>query len=592
MGFGKTNVSGGNNDEKLQAHLSDKGNPHGVTAEQIGAVPISHGFLGNATSDLNTATEPGHYLWIDNAGDFGIAGHMYDLYVSNQKFGENPAIVQRMTRVYCGADIAATFERAYYYANGVDNQAVHWTDWKRLATTDNLCNPNLLDNWYFGRPVDQRNGKIISSGVNIYTDSTLKTLIGPAAYACPVVELTSTYAKVQDAKNTGSYYYAAPGDVVRGYIGSWLYTIDRWFLGGEPYNAMEITDEGIHVSYTQPGWNVIQKLENVLCKGNTYTFSAVYKSTLPLRLVVSFGDNKYFFNESSPATSEWALATITGTVPNDVEITYEQVIFQQLGSVAGTMDIKASKLELGSTQTLAHREGDKWVINEVPEYGEQLLRCCMSMADPADGYANNKRTPGVLGAVNRAGDTMTGALGVNNNLALLSGYTDSASTLAQLQAVKDNLNSALLQLERPLDDKTWPNVALYQRVNGGDYTLIGSIIHTGNIENYAAKIVGGTYTGDGNASMSITLPFTPRAVYVCPSHGGTLWIPEGSGNGTTYTYGGLAVSVQDAVTWRGDHSVVAIQTGGFTAYYAHRSNEFMYAAANMKGQKYNYIAFV
>nr|DAG20709.1 MAG TPA: hypothetical protein [Caudoviricetes sp.] len=48
---------------------------------------------------------------------------------------------------------------------------------------------------------------------------------------------------------------------------------------------------------------------------------------------------------------------------------------------------------------------------------------------------------------------MTGALGVNNNLAIFSGYTDSASTLAQLQAVKDNQNSALLQLERPLDNQ-------------------------------------------------------------------------------------------------------------------------------------------
>lgn len=182
-----------------------------------------------------------------------------------------------------------------------------------------VSNPNLLDNWYFANPVNQR-------GQTEYT-------------------------------------------------GAWSYTIDRWFLGGEPYNAMEITDEGIHVSYTQPGWNVIQKLENVLCKGNTYTFSAVYKSTLPLRLVVSFGDNKYFFNESSPATSEWALATITGTVPNDVEITYEQVVFQQLGSVAGTMDIKASKLERGPTQTLAHKEGERWVLNEVPDYGEQLRRC-------------------------------------------------------------------------------------------------------------------------------------------------------------------------------------------------------------------------
>ena len=39
------------------------------------------------------------------------------------------------------------------------------------------------------------------------------------------------------------------------------------------------------------------------------------------------------------------------------------------------MDILAAKLELGSTQTLAHKEGDKWVLNEIPDYGEQLRRC-------------------------------------------------------------------------------------------------------------------------------------------------------------------------------------------------------------------------
>ena len=36
--------------------------------------------------------------------------------------------------------------------------------------------------------------------------------------------------------------------------------------------------------------------------------------------------------------------------------------------------------------------------------------------------------------------------------------------------------------------------------------------------------------------------------------------------------------------------MVAIQTGGFTAYYAHYSNEFMYAAANMENQTYVFIA--
>ena len=37
--------------------------------------------------------------------------------------------------------------------------------------------------------------------------------------------------------------------------------------------------------------------------------------------------------------------------------------------------IFAAKLELSDRQTLAHQEGDKWVLNEVPNYGEQLARC-------------------------------------------------------------------------------------------------------------------------------------------------------------------------------------------------------------------------
>ena len=35
----------------------------------------------------------------------------------------------------------------------------------------------------------------------------------------------------------------------------------------------------------------------------------------------------------------------------------------------------AAKLELGSQQTLAHQENGVWVLNEIPDYGEQLRRC-------------------------------------------------------------------------------------------------------------------------------------------------------------------------------------------------------------------------
>ena len=37
--------------------------------------------------------------------------------------------------------------------------------------------------------------------------------------------------------------------------------------------------------------------------------------------------------------------------------------------------IRAVKLELGTEQTLAHQENGVWVLNEIPDYGEQLRRC-------------------------------------------------------------------------------------------------------------------------------------------------------------------------------------------------------------------------
>lgn len=150
--------------------------------------------------------------------------------------------------------------------------------------------------------------------------------------------------------------------------------------------------------------------------------------------------------------------------------------------------------------------------------------------------------------------------------------------LASDPVLREDFNSDNLKLENAL-------AALASALN----TKAGSDQLTA-VAQTVPKVAVGSYVGDGAASKSIALPFTPKAVYACPVHGGTLWIPEGSGNGTTYTYGGLAVTGQNAMTWRGGHDVVAIQTGGFTVYYSYYSNEFMYAAANMSGQTYVYVA--
>lgn len=86
------------------------------------------------------------------------------------------------------------------------------------------------------------------------------------------------------------------------------------------------------------------------------------------------------------------IASITTTIPKDA--TGVSVAIQG-NTVNSAIKIIAAKLELGTQQTLAHQDANgNWVLNEIPDYNEQLLRCCMSTADSGDTYANNTISSG------------------------------------------------------------------------------------------------------------------------------------------------------------------------------------------------------
>lgn len=51
--------------EKLDAHIGDKNNPHGMTAQQIGALPVN---MNTLTQDLNTLLTPGVYSAVYDSG--------------------------------------------------------------------------------------------------------------------------------------------------------------------------------------------------------------------------------------------------------------------------------------------------------------------------------------------------------------------------------------------------------------------------------------------------------------------------------------------------------------------------------------------
>ena len=167
-----------------------------------------------------------------------------------------------------------------------------------IAAKVQPCNRNLIINWYFGNPVNQRD--------------------------------------------------------VSGTISSAGYFLDRWKLVS---GSVTINTDGITLNGT---------MQQVL-------------ETAPVGTVTASALTQSGVGEVVP-TYNSATKTVTVT--------------------ANGKKLVAVKLEIGSQQTLAHQEDGVWVLNEIPDYGEELTRCMRYLqiiSTPYDtsgngvaiGYANN-----------------------------------------------------------------------------------------------------------------------------------------------------------------------------------------------------------
>lgn len=177
-------------------------------------------------------------------------------------------------------------------------------------------NPNLLDNWYFGNPVNQR----------------------------------------------GQTEYTAAG-----------YTIDRWKFNNNNSDIV-IDDTGIMFTAKYQYAEFEQRYEfpkNISGKQITISILAdsfsgegdfylvIQNQTEYQTFHLSVGLNSFttkFFDESSVLRLFIQGQNVNETNPPKIHLL-------------------AAKLELGSAQTLAHKENEKWVLNEIPDFGEQLARC-------------------------------------------------------------------------------------------------------------------------------------------------------------------------------------------------------------------------
>lgn len=210
--------------------------------------------------------------------------------------------------------------------------------------------------------MNQRGGYIIPAGVE-YNDLSWNHA-GTTDKAYPVVGYSG-----QDPLITvnGTNYIVGKSAQVPGYCAAG-YTVDRWFLE-QPHN-LKIDATGLH--FTPSNSN---SLTNLIQKIPAEKWATLNGKTITVSALTSDGKLLY---ESGTWTPE------SGPVVRFDNFEFSSAAFvnaqsYQLGRLyvyAGkSADVLAVKVELGSTQTLAHKENGVWVLNEIPDFGEQLRRC-------------------------------------------------------------------------------------------------------------------------------------------------------------------------------------------------------------------------
>lgn len=291
---------------------------------------------------------------------------MPDTYTS-QFSGEEIDAALRAAQIISGASTPAELRKKLEIRG--DTIPVSATDptpiSEALTASGGGINPNLLDNWFFGNPVNQRNGYYIPAGVKYNTLSW--TEAGTTDKAYPVIGYIGQDPLI--AVN-GTNYIVGKSVQVPGYCAAG-YTVDRWKFNTDGGNVA-ISNGYLDIySPKQYGSYLKQKIDPELAKalaGKTVTFSVLAADG---DTVFSVNMNKNGSYLDSFTIKPNTVSYKTWTFPTDST----DILFNFAGNAAGHVRPIAAKLELGDTQTLAHKENEKWVLNEIPDFGEQLRRC-------------------------------------------------------------------------------------------------------------------------------------------------------------------------------------------------------------------------
>ena len=179
----------------------------------------------------------------------------------------------------------------------------------------NKPNRNLLDNWYFLNPVNQRGQLSYTSALN------------------------------------------------------YDYSIDRW-ISYRVGTVTEVQAGGVSITAPSSGYAALLQrmdLDKSSLVGQILTISALA------------GDGTLLSASGVvPASDEDATIATANNSLYYVYFRWSSSngLFVELRVPSGSVTFVAAKLELGSQQTLAHQDEDgNWTLNDIPNYGEELAKC-------------------------------------------------------------------------------------------------------------------------------------------------------------------------------------------------------------------------
>lgn len=254
-----------------------------------------------------------------------------------------------------------------------------------IATKAFPCNPNLLDNWYFGNPVDQRNGYVVPPQTPYFTLSATEWNQVGVTEGYYAITGTNSGGEAYTISIGGTTYMVTKSAAVRGYTGGG-YGIDRWLTQtpwGKSGETVTVEDGCIKLaSVAVPEYPTSYGRWQQIIEAKATLVGKVVTAAIFVESVVSGDGPGVFFGVGDSATAASGnevqitapgVYAVTKSWTEAVDRVYVRV--SRGATTPAEVSIRAIKLELGPQQTFAHQENGVWVLNEIPDYGEQLRRC-------------------------------------------------------------------------------------------------------------------------------------------------------------------------------------------------------------------------